>query len=205
MVLFNPEAEVQADEPIDIEVNPALAAMAIKLADEGIPVRAIARGLKIPSADLYNVLNGALVEGKIIELPKDDWPAGSSRAARAVFAGTILENEETVRQLCVRLFKATRQQAAVVAVMLKRTELTKAQIHTILQENRPASSREPTDQKMVDVVIYHIRKKLIPYGIQIETVWGTGYLINPKHRENAIKLLEAFSSTLLPGGAEEAA
>ena len=188
-------------ELIELEVGSALIIMAVRLADEGIPVRAIARGLKIPSADLYDILNHALIDGKIVELPKDDWPAGSSRAQRAVFAGTILENEDTLRSLCVRLFKATRQQAAVIAIMLKRTELTKAQIHTILQENRPTSSRDPTDQKMVDVVIFHIRKKLMPHGIAIETVWGTGYLISPKDRENTIKLLEQFNSSLLPEAA----
>src|ERR1019366_951140 len=109
-------------ELIELEVGSALIIMAVRLADEGIPVRAIARGLKIPSADLYDILNHALIDGKIVELPKDDWPAGSSRAQRAVFAGTILENEDTLRSLCVRLFKATRQQAAVIAIMLKRTE-----------------------------------------------------------------------------------
>jgi DNA-binding winged helix-turn-helix (wHTH) protein len=185
---------VEHEEPP--EIDPALATIAVRLADEGIPVGAIARGLKVPSADLYNHLNEALCDGKIVELPKSDWPAGSSRAQRAIFAGTILENEETVKSLCVRLFKATRQQAAVIAVMLRRIELTKAQIHNILQENRPSVSREPTDQKMVDVVIFHIRKKLKPFGIGIETVWGTGYLITPKHREVAIKLLEEFSQTL---------
>ena len=182
----------------ELDIGPELVVMAVKLADEGIPVRAIARSLKIPSAELYDILNHALIEGKIIELPKDDWPAGSSRAQRAVYAGTILENEEIVKSLCVRLFKATRQQAAVLAVMFKRIELTKAQIHTILQENRPSTSREPTDQKMVDVVIFHIRKKLKPHGLAIETVWGTGYLISPGHRERAIKLLESFSTSLLP-------
>lgn len=187
--------EVATDEPP--EIDPALATIAVRLADEGIPVGAIARGLKVPSSDLYNHLNLALVDGKIIELPKSDWPAGSSRAQRAIFAGTILDNEDIVRSLCIRLFKVTRQQGAVLAIMLKRLELTKAQIHTILQENRPSISREPTDQKMVDVVIFHIRKKIKPHGLGIETVWGTGYLITPKHREAAIKLLEEFSQTLL--------
>jgi DNA-binding winged helix-turn-helix (wHTH) protein len=51
---------------------------------------------------------------------------------------------------------------------------------------------------MVDVVIYHIRKKLLPHGLAIETVWGTGYLISPKHREEAIKLLEAFNTSIMP-------
>lgn len=185
---------VSEDPPVD----PAVLAAVLKLADEGIPVRAIARAMAIPSSDLYDILNFALEEGKILELPKDDWPIGSSRAQRAIYAGTILENEETVKSLCIRLFKVTRQQAAVLAVMLKRAEMTKAQIHTVLQENRPSASREPTDQKMVDVVVFHIRKKLKPYGIGIETVWGTGYLISPKYRDATIKLLEAFSTSLLP-------
>ena len=188
------DTELNSEEP---EVDPVLALMAVRLADEGIPVRAIARGLKIPSPDLYDLLNNALIDGKIVELPKDDWPAGSSRAARAIFAGTILENEEIIKSLCVRLFKATKQQAAVLCTMLRRTELTKDQIHVILQENRPSSSRDPTTIKMVDVVVHHIRKKIKPHGLVIETVWGTGYLITPKHREMAIKLLETFSTSLM--------
>jgi len=193
------QAETEAtNEIISPEPPPHVLAAVIKLADEGIPVRAIARALAIPSSELYEILKFALEEGRIIELPKDDWPVGSARAQRAIYAGTILENEETVKSLCIKLFKATRQQAAVLAVMLKRAELTKAQIHTILQENRPSTSREPTDQKMVDVVVFHIRKKLKPHGIDIETVWGTGYLISPKHRDAAIKLLEAFSTSFQP-------
>jgi hypothetical protein len=188
------DTELNSEEP---EVDPVLALMAVRLADEGIPVRAIARGLKIPSPDLYDLLNNALIDGKIVELPKDDWPAGSSRAARAIFAGTILENEEIIKSLCVRLFKATKQQAAVLCTMLRRTELTKDQIHVILQENRPSSSRNPTTIKMVDVVVHHIRKKIKPHGLVIETVWGTGYLITPKHRAMAIKLLETFSTSLM--------
>ena len=193
-------AVVENEEQPLPDIDPVLAPIAVRLADEGIPVRAIARGLHIPSADLYNHLNDALIEGRLIELPRDDWPAGTARAARAIFAGTILDNEETVKSLCVRLFNATRQQAAVIAVMLKRPEMTKEQIHTILQENRPSASREPTDQKMVDVVIYHIRKKLKPFNITIETVWGTGYLISPKHRELTIKLLEQHSVMMLTAG-----
>lgn len=189
---------------VNPEITPSSLAAVLKLADEGIPVRAIARAMAIPSCDIYDLLNDALIEGKLIELPKDDWPAGSSRAQRAIYAGTILENEETVKSLCVRMFKATKQQAAVIATMLKRPELTKDQIHTILQDNRPVSSREPTDRKIVDVVIYHIRKKLKPHGIEISTVWGTGYLISPKHRDIAVKLLEAFSTSFLGEQAQPA-
>ena len=181
-------------------IHPFVLASVIRLADEGLPVRAIARSLCIPSSDLYEILRDALEAGSIVEIPKDDWPAGTPRAQRALYAGTILENPEQLQLLCVRLFKATRQQAAVLSTMLRRTELTKGQIHTILQENRPRPGGGPTDEKMVDVVMFHIRKKLKPYHITIETIWGTGYLITPAGRAAAIKLLEEFQASLLDQG-----
>jgi len=194
LAIVETEPEVETEQ----EVDPTLAAIAIRLADEGIPVRAIARGVRVPSEDVYELLDYALQEGKILELPKDDWPAGSNRAQRAIYTGTVMENEEILKSLCVRMFKTTRQQSAVLTVLLKRTEVTKTQIHTVLQENRPLNSDKDTDPKMVDVVICNIRKKLRPFNIEIETVWGTGYLISTRYRELAMRALETFSATLTP-------
>lgn len=179
----------------DPAFHPLLQAVAIRLADEGIPVRAIARSIRMPSEDLYDILRTAIELGKIVELPKDDWPVGSARAQRACIAGTILENDETLAFACSRFFKSTRQQSAVLAVMLKRNEITKAQIHQILEQNRPTEGREATDPKLVDVVVCHLRKKLKPHNVEIETIWGTGYLIPPKGRELAVRLLENFTSS----------
>lgn len=186
------EASQVVDPAADPEWDPGLSAIAVRLADEGIPIGAIARSLLVPSGDLYDHLSEAILEGKIVELPKHDWPAGTPRAQRALYAGTILENVELLRTLCVRMFKVTRQQSAVLSTLLRRNELTKAQIHSILQENRPTAGNEPTTEKMVDVVVFHIRKKLRPHHIDIETLWGTGYLINSTARAKAIKLLEEF-------------
>lgn len=188
----------------DPAFQPLLQAVAIRLADEGIPVRAIARSIRMPSEDLYEMLRDAIDAGKIVELPKDDWPVGSQRGQRAAIAGTILENDETLAFACSRFFKSTRQQSAVLAVMLKRNEITKSQIHQILEQNRPTEGREATDPKLVDVVICHLRKKLKPHNIVIETIWGTGYLIPPKGRELAVRLLEDFTSSCPPETTEAA-
>lgn len=169
-------------------------AVAVRLADEGIPVRAIARATRIPSEDIYEMLHEAIASGAIVEMPKDDWPVGSNRDQRSRLHGTLLEQDETLRFMCSRLFKVTRLQAAILATLLKRAEVTKAQLHIVIEQNRPSANRDETDPKMVDVLICHLRKKLKPHGVAIETVWGIGYLISPTERDKAVRLLEDYSA-----------
>ncbi len=161
----------------------------VRLADEGIPVRAIARAVSISSTNIYEMLRDALAAGMIVEMPKDDWPPGSRRDARLAFNGTPLENEDTLKVACARLFRATRLEAAILAVLLKRSEVTKTQLHLVIEQTRPNENRDATDPKMVDVVICHLRKKLKPHNITIKTIWGTGYLIPAPDREKAATAL----------------
>ena len=164
----------------------------VRLADEGIPVRAIARASRVPSSDVYELLKGAVLQGAILELPRDDWPIGTKRNARTTFQGTPFELEEALKFACVRFFKASRMEAAILSQMLRRNEVTKQQLHHTLEQNRPTQGKEETDPKMVDVMICKLRKKLTPHGIAIETVWGLGYLISPAHRETALQLLNGL-------------
>lgn len=184
-----------------------LQAIAVRMADEGIPVRAIARAVRIPGEDVYNILREAITTGTIVELPKDDWPPGSNRNSRSVFQGTPLEQDDALKFACARVFKATRLEAAILAVLLKRTEVTKQQLHQVIENNRPGDGegnpREETDPKMVDVLICHLRKKLKLHEITIETVWGIGYLIAAAQRDLAIRKLTQFS--VVPGNMQEAA
>lgn len=180
----------------DPSILPALKAVAVRLADEGIPVRAIARSVRLPSEDVYETLRDAIAMGSIVEMPKDDWPAGSNRDQRSRLHNTLLEQEETLRFACHRYFKTTRLEAAILSVLLRRNEVTKQQLHAVVEQNRPSANRDETDLKMIDVVICHLRKKLKPFGVAIETVWGTGYLVSAEHREIAVRQLEDFTSSL---------
>lgn len=169
--------------------------VAVRLADEGIPVRAIARSTKLPSEDVYEILRDAIERGVIVEMPKDDWPVGSTRGQRAAFHGTPLEDDEALHFACARWFRATRLEAAILAVMLKRSEVTKQQLHLVIEAMRPGDNREATDPKMVDVIICHLRKKLKKFEITITTVWGIGYLMPLPDRERAVAMLTTFVST----------
>jgi hypothetical protein len=175
------------------EVPHPMSAVIIRLADEGIPVRAIARATKVPSDEVYEALNEGISLGAILEMPKDDWPVGSNRASRSAFRGTPLEDEEALKFSCARFFKATPLEAAMLAVMLKRVELTKAQLHQVVEGNRQPG-RVETDPKIVDVVVCHLRRKLKPFMVEITTVRGIGYMITPGSRDRAIAQLLTFAT-----------
>ncbi len=164
--------------------------VAVRLADEGIPVRAIARVVHLPSSEVYDLLRDAIASGVIVELPKDDWPPGSNRNQRGNLQGTPLEQEEALKIACTRFFKCTPLEAAILATLLRRDQATKDQLHNVVENNRPGDrAKGATDPKMVDVMICKLRKKIRPHDILIETMWGTGYLIPPRMREHCVDLL----------------
>jgi DNA-binding response OmpR family regulator len=170
-------------EPIQSSI-----AIAVRLADEGIPIRAIARATSLSSADIYELLRDAVASGTIVELPQDDWPKGSKRSAREIFNGSPLENPEALKIACARKFKASPLEACMLTLMLRRDQVTKEQLHVVITQK---SGKEDIDQKMVDVMICKLRKKLKPFGLVIETMWGMGYFITPASREIAVHLLTA--------------
>jgi hypothetical protein len=171
--------------------SPDVIAVAVRLADEGIPVRAIARATHIPSEEIYTTLHHAIAQGSIIEMPRDDWPPGTRRSERTLLIGTPLEDETELKCACARFFKATPLQSAMLALMLRRNEVTKEQLHGVIEQNRPISNKEATDLKMVDVMICNLRKKLKVHNIEIKTLWGLGYLIDPPERERALNMMIA--------------
>lgn len=183
----------QIDFPAPFDTRPLFDAVAVRLADEGIPVRAIARATALPSEEVYQALRNAIARGSIVEMPRDDWPPGSSRNARSAFTGTILEQEQHLKSACARFFKASPLEAAMLATMLRRNEVTKEQLHAVVEQNRPGANenREQTDPKIVDVMICKLRKKLRVHDLEIKTMWGMGYLMSPSHREKATQLLLA--------------
>lgn len=187
---MNAAVSAQPSEPYPV------GAVAVRLADEGIPVRAIARALSTPSEQLYELFRDALLTGTILEMPKDDWPPGTVRAQRKPLSGNPLDTDDALKCACARFFKCSPLEAALLAAMLKRNEVTKQQLHHVIEQNRPGDpAREATDVKMVDVMICKLRKKLRPHDIMIETMWGLGYLIPAEGRAIAIKLLGDVETT----------
>lgn len=173
---------------MNAQPSPSSFDVAVRLADEGIPVLAIARATKLSSADIYQALRDAVSRGSILEMPRDDWPPGSRRGDRVLLAGTPLESEDQLKCACTRYFKTSPLEAAMLALMLKRDEVTKPQLHAVIEANRPPG-KEITEIKMVDVMICKLRKKLAVYSVAIQTMWGVGYFISRADRDRAIKVL----------------
>lgn len=180
------------------EVLPArLARVAARLADEGIPVRAIARSIEFPSDVIRESLIDALGRGAILDIPRDDWPPTVKRDARTPFPVGEQPDDRAIVVECTRLFKVTRLQASLLSVLIRRKEASKEMLHQVVETCRhtrlnKSDALETTDPKIVDVVIYHIRQKLKPHLLEVTTLWGHGYCMAPEMRKRAADLLDEF-------------
>jgi len=76
-------------------------------------------------------------------------------------------------------FGLTQQEARVFGVLLHRELATKEALMAALYRDE---ARDEPDPKILDVYIHKLRKKLQPYGIAIETVWGQGWRVSGEHR-----------------------
>lgn len=183
------------------EFAPVLKQIAARLADEGIPVNVIARGLEVPAADVRVSLDESLASGRITEMPAADWPPTARRADHLPPHIAAARDTDLVTSF-MRVFKLTKLLANFMLVMVKREQVDKATLHRVIESvraarvNRPDTSEE-TNPKMVDVLICNLRRKLRPFGITIETLWGLGYHLEPQMRERVLNVLN--------GGLEHAA
>ncbi len=163
----------------------------VRMANEGIPIRAIARCTKTPSNDIREVLQEALDCGGIVQFPRDDWPPLLTREERVPEYARIGLDEALLMLNVVRLFGVTQQQACVLLMLIKRREVTRKMLHAEI-ERRRAHPDEETQPKIVDVVICKLRTKLKAFGLVITTVWSCGYFMPAEHRRLALNMLNEY-------------
>lgn len=78
-------------------------------------------------------------------------------------------------------WRLTAQEARIFGVLVNRELATKDAIMAGLYGDRADDEVLP---KIVDVFVCKLRKKLMPYGIAIETVWGRrGYALAKRDRD----------------------
>jgi len=78
-------------------------------------------------------------------------------------------------------FRLTKLEAAIVATMLANNRVCSANLLIDATRGRGTHTAHP-NSNLIDAKICHIRAKLRPYGLRIETVWGTGYKIEDETR-----------------------
>ena len=72
----------------------------------------------------------------------------------------------------------TDSEERIARVILAREYASKDAIMAALYWDKD----EPGEEKIIDVLVCKIRKKLNPYGIDIKTHWGRGYYLPPEIR-----------------------
>ena len=86
-----------------------------------------------------------------------------------------LETEINTRASFPVLLGLTPTQEKILAIMLKREYISREAIDRLLCKGNCRS--------LPKVHICHLRDKLSPYGIEIESLWGRGYALTPKAKE----------------------
>ena len=104
-----------------------------------------------------------------------------------------LASEEEVVPL---IFGLTESESKIVSLLVKRGSATKEQLLTVV--TRDVTGNLPPDIKIVDVYVCKIRKKLQPFGIKIETMWGRGYAMTPESRQSVTRYLNSAAPALHP-------
>jgi hypothetical protein len=152
----------------------------------------MARALKQTTDAVRETVQEAIANGRIVQMPKDDWPVGQSRDDRTpTFIRQNRMDDESLIFSCIRLFHVTRLQASLLAVLIVRNEVSKDTMHQII-ESRRTPGKEETDPKMVDVVICHLRKRLKPFNLKINTLWACGYYMEPPQRKTILEMVNKY-------------
>jgi hypothetical protein len=167
--------------------NAAIDRIILRLADEAVPIMVIARAVERPSDDIRLMVQEAIDCGTVLAMPRPDWhplPRGGRPPP------SRLTDEELVIN-CQRAFGLARLQASFMSLLMRRNEVTKAALHLVIESCRRPNQKFETDIKMVDVVICHLRKRLRPYGLKVDTLWSSGYYMAPNMRNRAQDLMVA--------------
>lgn len=180
-------------------------AIITQLADEGVPVRAIARSVKMPYSDVAALIDTAIAEGQLLQVPKPDWPIGKGQSRdnrEPQFDPFTGVSEDAFDLTLIRLFRVTKLQCSLLAPLLRRKEVTRNAMHETIERRRKPGA-PPTEEKLVDVVICNLRKKLKPFGLEIKTIWSQGYYMDAEHRAKVRDMInnhtqEATLSGTLP-------
>jgi hypothetical protein len=112
---------------------------------EGVPLHAIARATKIPSSDLREQLIHAQHDGRLLELPRNDWSSGFPRDQRALQLSRLMVEDKTALHIVVReAFGISPAQARILLLMIQSSTLC----------------REAMDNSLT-VQVFFLRKRLV--------------------------------------------
>jgi DNA-binding winged helix-turn-helix (wHTH) protein len=158
--------------------------LALRLADEGVPLRAIARAVRLPADTVRRTLSIAKDEGRLLDLPREDWPPGFPRDPRAwQFSRMLVEDRTSLLVATQQVFGLTRTVADLLLALLQNQNLSKE------------ARSDRWSSKTLDVHICALRRQLRPHRITIDTLWGFGYRLAAGSRAAIMDKIAAHIAT----------
>lgn len=184
--MLNDDAALPLDQTI----------IAVRAANEGIPIAAIGRVLAAPFELVSDTLKVALGSGRIAAIPKPDWPPSQAWDSHLPTIPRSANNDD-VEFAVGKVFKLTRLEAGFLMVLLRCDSADKEKLHAVVEDQRQTrhlrpDSSDATDPKMVDVMICKLRKKLRDRcpELTVKTQWGRGYYIEKTIKQKIYEVLE---------------
>lgn len=184
-------------------LSPELTGYIIRAADDGVPIGSLKRIFKSDPAALRLCLHDAVERGQLIEMPREDWPPGTPASKRAPVVQaprhvTVSDDEEMIMRFA-QAFRTTPLEGHVLLVLLRKTYATITMLHNAIEESR-GNPVEPTQIKIVHVVICNLRKKVGKYGLTIRTLHSIGYDMAVADRHKALDMIKGNGDVEDTGG-----
>lgn len=83
-------------------------------------------------------------------------------------------------------FGFTRHESVIFGLLMKAKLVSKPAAITALYLHE----QDEAEEKIVDVFVCRMRKKLKPYNIEIQTQWGQGFFLSVESKATAQRLLD---------------
>jgi DNA-binding response OmpR family regulator len=164
--------------PIDI---------AIRLANEGVPVQAIARATGWSYADVHAQLQTAQSDGSLVAIPCADWPAGYTREQKLLhLSHSVLNNKADLEKAIHRVFHIPPRLAQILLLLLQHPEVHRDRFAHLTYATTGLSN-------VTAVHVSYLRGKLQKFGLTVQTIYGYGYRMSPEHQRKALNLI--FNAT----------
>ena len=99
-----------------------------------------------------------------------------------------LSNRDTLAPY-INVFDLTKVQARFLHALMQREMVARESLYSVLYFDKDDDKRP--EPKILDVILSHVRKKLKPHNIKIDTVQGVGFSLTLPNRYKVRDALEA--------------
>jgi DNA-binding winged helix-turn-helix (wHTH) protein len=103
-----------------------------------------------------------------------------------------LRNETSLTAALCIMYKLRRSEAHVLMVMATRDFISPDEIQATVSRDRPVGN------STVSTHVSVLRKKLLPYNIEISTIRGFGYSLRKESRRKICQRLSKYDAELIP-------